>query len=95
MESFEVGDEVYQAFADAHFDMTDIARRYPARNVTDTPMKWHLDIKLCNKQQLMLAGVPEENIEMCSIDTMTDDRFYSARREGAATGRILSGIVLR
>lgn len=95
MESFEVGDEVYQAFADAQFDMTDIARRYPARNVTDTPMKWHLDIKFCNKQQLMLAGVPEENIEMCSIDTMTDERFYSARREGAATGRILSGIVLR
>jgi YfiH family protein len=40
LESFEVGDEVYQQFADAGFDMDPIARRYA---------KWHLDLPQCNR----------------------------------------------
>lgn len=91
IDSFEVGDEVYQAFLDAGFDMCRIARRYPAQN----GQKWHLDIKECNRMQLIAAGVKEENITVSAIDTMTDPLFFSARREGTKTGRMLTGIVLR
>lgn len=94
LESFEIGDEVYQTFVDNGFEMHGIARQYPAHFVTDTPMKWHIDLKECNRQQLLMAGVCPENIEVSPIDTMTDERFFSARREGAKTGRILSGIIL-
>lgn len=85
VDSFEVGDEVYEAFFQAGFDMSRMSVR---------KQKWHLDIKECNRMQLLSAGVKPENIHVSDIDTMTDDRFFSARREGAATGRILSGIVL-
>lgn len=85
MESFEVGDEVYDAFAAAGFPMQQMAVRYD---------KWHLDIKHCNRMQLLSLGVQPTNIEVSPIDTMTDPRFFSARREGAKTGRMLSGIVL-
>lgn len=86
LESFEVGDEVYDAFLRAGFPMETIAVRKE---------KWHLDIKECNRMQLLSLGVLPENIEVSPIDTMTDDRFFSARRDGASTGRMLSGIVLR
>lgn len=86
MESFEVGDEVFEAFREAGFDMDAIARRYA---------KWHLDIKECNRLQLTGIGVKPENIIVSDLDTMTDERFFSARRDGAKTGRMLSGIVIR
>lgn len=85
LESFEVGDEVYDAFAAAGFDMDAIASRYA---------KWHLDIKECNRLQLLSMGVDAGNIIVSELDTMTDARFYSARRDGAKTGRMLSGIVI-
>lgn len=84
--SFEVGDEVYQAFSDAGFPMQQMSAMHA---------KWHLDIKECNRMQLLSLGVKAENIEVSDIDTMTDQRFFSARREGAKTGRMLTGIVLR
>lgn len=85
LQSFEVGDEVYEAFATAGFNIEDISQRME---------KWHINLKHCNEQQLIDIGVMPENIIVSDIDTMTDNRFYSARREGASTGRILSGIVL-
>lgn len=102
LESFEVGDEVYYAFAEKGFPMEQIAMQMPATHMTapgstgrDTIMKWHIDIKECNRMQLLSLGVSPENIKVSDIDTMTDDRFFSARREGADTGRMLSGIILR
>ena len=86
LDSFEVGDEVYDAFKAARFDMNSIAKLYN---------KWHIDLKECNRQQLLHMGVKAANIYMSPVDTKTDERFYSARREGADTGRILSGIVLQ
>lgn len=86
LDSFEVGDEVYEAFRKEGFEMERIAKRYA---------KWHLDIKECNRMQLLSMGVKANNITVSPIDTMTDDRFFSARREGVNTGRLLSGIVLR
>lgn len=116
LDSFEVGDEVYNAFRDAGYDMEKMSKRYPANNqivnskllnsrcnsdseivnskLLNSKYKWHLDIKECNRMQLIACGIKESNIHVSDIDTMTDERFYSARREGAKTGRILSGIML-
>ncbi len=101
LDSFEVGDEVYDAFLAKGFQVEAFAERRLTRNVMPRaaysdalPMKWHIDLKECNRLQLVEAGVPDVNIMVSDIDTMTDGRFYSARREGAETGRMLSGIVL-
>ena len=84
LESFEVGDEVYAAFEEAGFDMNRIARRYE---------KWHLDLWEANRMQLLAHGVLPENIEVAGICTYQHcEDFFSARRLGIKSGRILSGI---
>ena len=40
------------------------------------------------------AGVKPENIQVCGIDTYTDESFFSARREGVECGRIINSIKL-
>lgn len=85
LESFEVGDEVYDAFAEAGFDMSRIARKYK---------KWHLDLWEANRMQLLAHGVLPENIEVANICTYQNyEDFFSARRLGIKSGRILSGIM--
>ena len=84
LESFEVGDEVYDAFAEAGFDMERIARKHE---------KWHLDLWEANRLQLLAQGVLPEHIEVASICTyQCHEDFFSARRLGIKSGRILSGI---
>lgn len=86
LESFEVGDEVYEAFADAGFDMSKIARRYE---------KWHIDLWEANRLMLEQKGVPTNQIEIAGICTFKEmDEFFSARRLGKRSGRILNGIML-
>ena len=84
LESFEVGDEVYAAFEEAGFDMNRIARRYE---------KWHLDLWEANRMQLLAYGVLPEHIEVAGVCTYQQhEDFFSARRLGIKSGRILSGI---
>lgn len=86
-DKFEVGDEVYDAFAKAGFDMTKIALRKE---------KWHIDLPECNRLQLAEAGIPPGNIFLSGICTYTShDEYFSARRLGTASGRIYSGIIIR
>ena len=86
LEAFEVGDEVYETFRDAGFDMNLIARK---------EAKWHIDLWEANRQQLLAYGVKPENIEISGICTYdNNDDFFSARRQGIRSGRILSGILL-
>ena len=85
LESFEVGDEVYAAFEEAGFDMSRIARKYE---------KWHLDLWEANRLQLLAHGVLPEHIEVAGICTYQNhEDFFSARRLGIKSGRILSGIM--
>ena len=84
LESFEVGDEVYAAFEEAGFDMNCIARRYE---------KWHLDLWEANRMQLLACDVLPEHIEVAGVCTYRcHEDFFSARRLGIKSGRILSGI---
>ena len=86
LESFEVGDEVHAAFAEAGFDMNRIARRYE---------KWHLDLWEANRLQLLAYGVLPEHIEVAGICTYQNhEDFFSARRLGIKSGRILTGIMI-
>lgn len=84
MQSFEVGEEVYRAFIEAGF--TEIYHRQD---------KWHIDLWQANIQDLIQSGMTGSNIFLSAIDTYTSyDMFYSARREGISTGRILTGIAM-
>lgn len=87
LDSFEVGDEVYDAFAQAGFDMTAISQRQA---------KWHIDLPTCNKLQLMTMGVKSERISVSDICTYkTPDTFFSARRLGINSGRIFTAIMMK
>lgn len=104
IDSFEVGDEVYDAFANEGFNMELISRQYPARgsdsssnNSPHAPAtkKWHIDLTACNRLQLLAAGVQEQHITLAQICTYKSfQTFFSARRLGMASGRIFTGIML-
>ncbi|MBP5507474.1 MAG: peptidoglycan editing factor PgeF [Prevotella sp.] len=86
LESFEVGDEVYESFSAAGFDMERIAHRYA---------KWHIDLWEANRLSLIKMGVGADAIQISGICTYTHaDRFFSARRLGINSGRIFTGIIL-
>lgn len=86
LEHFEVGDEVYEAFRVAGFDMAAVARRYD---------KWHIDLWEANRLLLVECGVCPDNINTAGVCTYAHaDRFFSARRLGIDSGRIFSGIML-
>ena len=95
LECFEVGDEVYERFTNAGFDMKTIACRFPVQGADTCPAtKWHIDLKLCNHQQLIRCGFSEQNIQVSDICTMSNPNYFSARREGPATGRNMTCITL-
>lgn len=90
LDSFEIGDEVYQAFQEGGFPMDAIAKRYPAATGT----KWHIDLWECNRLQLLGMGVCESQIEVSGICTYKEhEQYFSARRLGIKSGRILTGIM--
>lgn len=88
--SFEVGDEVYEAFKESGFDMSLISVKKRKTG------KYHIDLWEANRIELLNAGVPAEQIEVAGICTyIHHDEFFSARRLGIDSGRILSGIMIR
>lgn len=95
LKNFEVGDEVYAAFAAAGFDMPKIARRFPCAKGPEKE-KWHIDLPQANRLLLEKAGLKDGNITMTGICTYDHvDDYFSARRLGQHSGRIFTGIILR
>lgn len=93
LDSFEVGDEVYETFLNEGFDMTAISKRYPT--VDGMGEKWHIDLPECNHRQLMAAGIPSNHIAMSPVCTFQQSAdYFSARRLGIKSGRIFTGIML-
>lgn len=88
-EAFEVGDEVADAFRATGIDMN----RIMERNVQTG--KAHIDLWEANRIQLLQAGLQPERIEVSGICTWQHhEDFFSARRLGIKSGRILSGIMI-
>jgi YfiH family protein len=86
LKNFEVGQEVYDRFAEAGYDMSAVAKRFE---------KWHIDLPLCNELQLRQAGVSAGHIRQSGICTWDRvDDFFSARRLGQQSGRIYTAILL-
>ena len=84
--NFEVGDEVYEQFAAAGYPMAQIARKYE---------KWHIDLWTCCRLQLKEVGLKGENIQTSGICTYDHcDDYFSARRLGVDSGRILTAVVI-
>ena len=88
LESFEVGDEVYEQFLQAGFPMQRIARKYPSKDGE----RWHINLKDANCWLLGQYGV--RDIRVSDVDTMQSPLYYSARRETINTGRIINGIMI-
>jgi len=91
--NFEVGEEVYARFQEADFPMEKIATRWPAINHISS--KWHTDLPEANRLQLLGQGLLGYHIYISNICTYQQcKRFFSARRLGTDSGRILTGIRL-
>ena len=87
LESFEVGEEVYQTFEKEGFPMELISKKYE---------KWHIDLPECNRLQLVAAGIPETHIAVSPVCTFQQsDTFFSARKLSINSGRIFTGILLQ
>jgi hypothetical protein len=88
--AFEVGDDVYEAFRTAGYDMKLVSMLNP------TTGKHHVDLWEINRLQLIGCGVREENVELSGMCTyLNQETFFSARRLGVKSGRVLTGIVMK
>lgn len=88
--AFEVGDEVYEAFREKGFPMEYISEWKPETH------KHHIDLWAANRLQLLDFGIPSMQVETAGICTYRQhEDFFSARRLGIKSGRILSGIMIK
>jgi len=89
LEGLEVGDEVYDSFKLAGFPMERISEWKRHTH------KYHINLWLANRMQLTDFGIPENQIEMSGVCTYRHYQdFFSARRLGTESGRMLTGIFL-
>ena len=87
LDSFEVGDEVYDAFAQEGFNMNAISLRKE---------KWHIDLPACNRLQLLDSGLQPQDIKVSPVCTFQQSAdYFSARRLGINSGRIFTGIMMK
>lgn len=88
-DSLEVGPEVVEAFkmmaADNDLDLEGTI--FPGRGDRS-----YIDHQQVQIRMLEKYGVPRENIHISSIDTRTDERCFSYRREGRTCGEHFSWI---
>lgn len=93
---YEVGPELVDAFAAAGHARRLIARWFatpPPERGSMAPSPLRLDVAAANRDQLMLAGVADENIHMSGLCTaMHLDVLTSFRAERALAGR-LAGVI--
>lgn len=74
---FIVGEEVAQQF-DPQF----------VQKLEIEPHKYHVDLWRANRNQLVQAGVPEENVEVIRMCTFESPSLYSYRRDHTAKRNI-------
>lgn len=90
IEKYEVGKEVVEKLKQAGYKL-DETNHF----VNPESNKFHIDPKLLNKQKLIALGVGDSQIEVSNHCTYSrKDLFFSARRQGVKSGRMLTGITL-
>jgi polyphenol oxidase len=88
-ESYEVGNEV----ADVVIKKIPNAERTLVKGSND---KYHLNLWEANRQLLLSCGLNSEKIQIFGRCTFQEkNKFFSARRDGIKTGRLVSGIMLK
>lgn len=88
--AYEVGSDVFEAFNKLPINLDSVFS--PAKAVG----KYWCNIKEANKLLLMHNGLLSSRIGISASCTFSDaEKFFSARREGFDTGRMISGIMLR
>ena len=94
-DSFQVGVEVVEQFAQANFPMDFILSDRGTKVAKTMQGGLHIDLWKANQWLLTTAGLRTENIQTAGICTYEhNDIFYSARREGRWCGRIINSIKL-
>lgn len=78
-QSYEVGSDVVSQFN----------QKYSRPNNQES---WLFDNKAVVYDQLINAGLQESNIEVSGLDTVTNTKLHSARREGDNSGRMICAI---
>lgn len=92
--SFQVGEEIPQAFKELGFPLERIYS-WNGPKVEGNPLSGHhIDLAETNIWLMEIAGIRRDNITCCGIDTFTDNSFYSARRDGTDSGRLITAIKL-
>ena len=85
---YEVGNEVVDAVRAAVPHPEEALQKYPGG-------KFHVDLWRANRNMLIDCGVREQQIEvLAECSYVNAGKYYSARRDGADTGRMVSGIIL-
>lgn len=89
-EHFEVGEEVVEAFVKAGFMINGIAYKNPMTHKT------HIDLCFANELMLTHAGILDKYTEVANLCTYSNPSlFFSARRQGINSGRMLTGGFIR
>jgi YfiH family protein len=87
-EVYEVGDEVVEK----------VRQEIPHAETTLNKNKkgnYHFNLWEANRQIMLKNGILPQHIELSSYCSFLEkDKFYSARRDGVETGRMVSGIML-
>lgn len=79
VERYEVGEDLLRV---AHARWNDADRFFQV-----VGGRRRFDLRAANVAQLVEAGVPPEGITVAAECTISDERFFSHRRDGAETGR--------
>ncbi|PKP09969.1 MAG: peptidoglycan editing factor PgeF [Bacteroidetes bacterium HGW-Bacteroidetes-4] len=87
---YEVGPNVFEAFKELPINLDSVFSPAIA------PGKYWCNIKEANRLLLLYNGLLASRITISAHCTYADsDKFFSARRDGFDTGRMISGIMLR
>lgn len=89
-DSFEVGEEVVDAFRSIDTNLAAVLKRNLETG------KAHIDLWEANRLQLLSVGLSPDRIEVAGLCTFVhSEDFFSVRRSGIQSGRMLSGILIK
>jgi YfiH family protein len=87
-EIYEVGDEVVEEVKKSIKNAGTLLHK-------NSSGKFHVNLWSANQQILLESGLAEKNIEILGECSFTQtSKYFSARKEGMETGRMVSGIML-